>query len=196
MSFLLYTRDIIDGQLHLNEKEEASLAGRHNGIIAKLLPRVLSITANAEGAWMLPVSDLLKQDDEAFIIDIKPNSKEVMLCELDRVFGYSYGEWSPIMLRLKVLYEGADRPGFNMDDFIYPDSTTTLYTMSYLRGTIENGKPIGTWNFTTGTVTPLLLYPAATSFFYSQIKEYDPNFLTETIEMLSMKDIQMDSLIT
>jgi len=170
-----------NGQLCLTFAEETSLAGCKNGVIANELKKIINQTDNAPFGWALPIADKWNKEGYSLIIDIKPSSEEIFLCELDRVFGYCYNEWTPVMLRLKSLdIEGADKK-----NFIYPDETQIIYTMYYLYGSVNNGQLVGTWNPPRGGITALLFWPEAMTFFIDQVKKYDPNFLSANIKLMT-----------
>jgi hypothetical protein len=176
-----YKRTKDNGKLRLTFEEQTSLAGCKNGVIAKELKEIISPTDNAPFGWTLPIADKWNKEGYSFIIDIKPNTNEIFLCELDRVFGYCYDGWTPVMLRLKLLdIESADKKSF-----IYPDETEIIYTMFYLYGSVKNGKLDGTWKPPSGRITALLFWPEAMTFFFEQVKKYDDHFLNADIKLMT-----------
>ena len=160
-----------------------SLAGCNNGIIANELKEIITATDNQPIGWTIPIAEKWNKQDYSVIIDIKPNTEEIFLCELDRVFGYSFESWSPIMLRLKLLYNDTTKEDLDKSNFIYPDDTEIIYTMLYLYGSIRDGQLVGTWNPPFGTITALLFWPEAMTFFFEQVKKLDPKFLNAKIKL-------------
>jgi hypothetical protein len=71
------------------------------------------------------------------------------------------------------------------NNFFYPDDTEVIYTMLYLYGSIHDGKLVGKWNPPFGTITALLLWPEAMTFFFEQVKKNDPNFLNADINLIN-----------
>lgn len=158
--------------------EQISLAGCNSGIIPKHLRERIGEWDNPPAGWVIPISEIYAQRDQAVVIDIKPESNnETVLCELDKVFGYSHPGWSPIMLRLKELFnENTIDLEIDKSSFLYPDTHQILYTMSYLNGSFIDGELTGKWIFPKGSPTNgLLMWPDAISFFYDQIKKLDWN---------------------
>lgn len=178
-----YKRTNENGELHLIWEEQMSLAGCNNGIIANELKEIITATDNQPIGWTIPIAEKWNKQDYSVIIDIKPNTEEIFLCELDRVFGYSFKSWSPIMLRLKLLYNDTTKEDLDKSNFVYPDDTEIIYTMLYLYGSIRDGQLVGTWNPPFGTITALLFWPEAMTFFFEQVKKLDPNFLNAKIKL-------------
>ncbi|HEY4291248.1 MAG TPA: hypothetical protein VGN00_29305 [Puia sp.] len=173
-----HKRQIDNGQIRLTCEDTVSLAGCNKGVIPDELSKILSPSDNPPIGWTLPIADKWNKEGWSLIIDIKPKGNEVFLCELDRVYGYSYEEWSPIMLRLKLLYIEESKDDIDKNDFLYPKDPEIIYTMLYLYGSIKDGKLVGTWNPPFGSITALLFWPEAMAFFYEQVKQIDPYFIT------------------
>ena len=113
-----YQRTNENGELHLIWEEQMSLAGCNNGIIANELKEIITATDNQPIGWTIPIAEKWNKQDYSVIIDIKPNTEEIFLCELDRVFGYSFESWSPIMLRLKLLYNDTTKEDLDKSNFV------------------------------------------------------------------------------
>jgi hypothetical protein len=181
-----YKRTVINKSLSLSWEEKMSLAGCNKGIIANELKEILKPTDNPSIGWILPIAQKWNKQNYSVIIDIKPNNKQVFLCELDTVFGYTFSEWSPIMLRLKILYNDKTKDEIDKNNFVYPVKPEIIYTMLYLYGSIRNGQLFGTWNFPGRSSTnALLFWPEAMTFFYEQVKIFDPYFLNSEINLIS-----------
>ncbi|MBS1683189.1 MAG: hypothetical protein JSS76_00430 [Bacteroidetes bacterium] len=179
-----YKRINENGQVRLVFEEQTSMAGCNNGVIADELRKVITASDNPPLGWTLPIADKWNKEDYSFIIDIKPKSDEIFLCELDRVFGYTFEGWTPIMLRLKLLFSDT----YKMDkmNFECPEEPEVIYTMFYLYGSFKDGKLTGTWNPPFGTITALLFWPEAMTFFYEQVRRFDPHFLNQNFKLLSV----------
>ena len=171
-------------QIRLTREDTASLAGCNVGVIPDELSKILRSSDNPPIGWVLPIADKWNKEGWSLIIDIKPKANEVFLCELDRVYGYSFDGWSPIMLRLKLLYVDETKDDIDKDNFLYPENPEIIYTMYYLYGSIKNGQLVGTWNPPFGTITALLFWPEAMSFFYEQVKKSDPHFLNAEVKLI------------
>jgi len=179
-----YKRTNENGHIRLLFERQTSIAGCNNGIIASELKEIISPVDNAPFGWTIPIADKWNKEDLSFIVDIKPNAKEIFLCELDRVFGYCYDGWSPIMLRLKTLLNDEDQ-GLDKKSFFYTDKTEIIYTMYYLYGSVKNGQLVGTWNPPWGTITALLFWPEAMTFFFEQVKISDNHFLSSKTKLMT-----------
>jgi len=187
MYSLYHITNLNNGNRRYAYKARISLAGCNNGIIANGLQEILKSSDTSEIGWSIPIAEKWNLNKLSVIIDIKPNSNEVFLCELDRVFGYSYREWSPIMLRLNILFNDIATNKMDKKNFIYPnEKSSVIYTMLYLAGSIKNGQLIGTWNFPGPSPTnSLLLWPEAMTYFFQQVKTYNPEFIKSDIKLIS-----------
>lgn len=181
-----YRRNNEKGVVTLEFEEQCSLGGCNNGIIAQELKHYLKPSDTAPLGWSFPISEKWNKENYSFIIDIKPNNSEIFLCELDKVYGYSYEGWSPIMLRLKLLYNDTTAEEVDKNKFAYPENPTIIYTMLYLYGSIKEGELFGTWNMPYGSITALLFWPEAMSFFFEQVRQSDPEFLAQEIKMINI----------
>ena len=178
----LYSRSKNNGRVTLEKLDTGYLAGCKKGVVALELQKILTPEDNPLSGWKIPVAEIYNKEDEAFIINLKPNSDELLICELDTVFGYSYNEWSPIMLRLRKFSfdEEIDRESFQYSE----KESEIIYTVLYLNGSFRDGKIIGTWTIPFGTVTGVLFWPEAMTFFFVQAKLTDPAFITHKIEVI------------
>lgn len=179
-----YKRIHENSLLRLMQEDQTSLAGCNNGVIPNDLKEILSVSDNPPIGWTLPIADKWNKEDYSLIVDIKPKADEVFLCELDSVFGYSFEGWSPVMLRLKLLYNETTKEELDKTNFVYPEDTEVIYTMYYLYGSIRDGKLTGTWNPPYGTITALLFWPEAMTYFFDQVKKFDPHFLNANVKQL------------
>ncbi|MBK8847118.1 MAG: hypothetical protein IPO27_11430 [Bacteroidetes bacterium] len=185
--YSLYERTPDATQLRLKFKEHIKLAGCNWGIIPNLLADKLKPTDNPPIGWTLDVSEYYNKNNESIIIDITPKNKtaEVFLCELDKVIGFTYDAWTPIMYRLNILFNGIQSNGIDKISFVYLDKTEAIYTMLYLYGSFKNGELVGTWNYPGPSPTnALLLWSESLTFFTQQVSFFDRDFLKENIKTI------------
>lgn len=107
---------------------------------------------------------------QEIVIDLKPNvAQNVSLYRLLDVWGFSHAEWTPLALRLEVLFvdltdedpklfkssfsdEGADRS--LVGEFLY----------------VQGGTSVGTWNWgRVGSVNGALLWPDAFDYLSGEL---------------------------
>jgi hypothetical protein len=191
--YAVYDRYSQDQKIKLKFARKISLAGCNFGIIPAMLKEKLDFSDNPPLGWELSIAEDYHKNNQSIIIDIKPNNaEEIVLCELDRVFGFSHFGWSPIMLRLVQFYNDyATDVEINKHDFICPeeDQHEIVYTMSYLAGSFKDGELEGKWIFPGRSSTnALLLWPDAMTFFYEQVERYDPSFLNKKTNFIKIQN--------
>lgn len=180
--YALYSRVCENNQVKLEYADSECLAGCNSGVVARELKKVLKPTDNSFMGWKIPIAKIYNADGEAFVIDLKPKSDEVLICELDTVYGYSYENWSPIMLRLRILSTDEE---IDKQKIVYSENKSEfIYTVLYLNGSIKDGKLTGKWIIPFGTVTGLLFWSEAMTFFFEQVKLTDPSFLSHQVRMI------------
>jgi len=190
--YAVYDRHRCDERIQLKFSKKISLAGCNSDIIPAMLREKLDCSDNPPLGWELSIAEKYHENSQSIIIDIKPNNaEEVVLCEIDKVFGFSHVGWSPIMLRLVQLYnDHADDVGIDKHDFICPeeDDHEIVYTMSYLAGSFKDGELDGKWIFPGRSSTnALLLWPDAMTFFYEQVEKCDPVFLGKKTNFIKIQ---------
>ena len=86
-----------------------------------------------------------------------------------------------------TIFQIANKDDLDKNEFLYPEEQEieTLYTMLYYYGSFKDGQLVGTWNPPHGTITALLFWAEAMTFFFEQVKKIDPNFLTANIKVLT-----------
>lgn len=178
-----YKRIVENNKVRLVFKNQSHLAGCNRGLIATELKEILTESNNAPFGWELPIAEKWNKEGYSFIIDIKPQTEEIFLCEIDKVFGYSYEGWTPVMLRLKILCNDIYSSKIDKKNF-EPQKNEIIYTMLYLYGSVKHGKIIDKWIAPFGTVTALLVWPEAMTFFFNQVQKHDPDFLHSEIKVL------------
>lgn len=185
--YSIYQKHNENRQIRLTFAEEISLAGCNNGLVPNALKEKITEADKPPIGWTLHIAKEYNKQGKSIIIDIKPSNNEVFLCELDSVFGFSYHRWTPTMYRLKILYNDEVSPKeFDKNFFLCSANSDIIYTQSYLSGSFKNGQLIGTWNPPSpNPKNALLQWAEAMTFFYEQVKKYDPNFLNESIEVIT-----------
>jgi hypothetical protein len=174
-----------DGTYQLKMLRKISLAGCNNGIICEELADIIKPTDSFPIGWTIPMAAIYAAAGHTVIIDLKPNNdSETVIYELDTVFGFSYQNWSPIMFRLKELFNEEKEGDFDIENFSYSEEGLSIvYTMTYLTGGIQGGQLKEKWIFPNRSSTnSVLFWPDAMTFFMQKIKEYDPHFLTANIK--------------
>ncbi|MCG2717491.1 MAG: hypothetical protein L6408_01475 [Nanoarchaeota archaeon] len=179
--YALYDQVKESSTLKLKFKKEISLAGSQSGLIPTALKSILTKNQSAPFGWHLSIPEIYIETNQFVIIDIRPNNKKyknIFICELTDVFGYSYLKWTPILFRLKGLYVDIPPSSIDKNFFEYPANPELIYTMLYLSGSVSEGKLVGTWNYPGPSPTnSVLLWPEALSYFIKSIKSKDPDFI-------------------
>jgi len=154
--------------------------GYKSGIVPELLRGVLAANRHAgllptnqnePVKWHLDFSkELGKKQDQAFVINLKPNNAKanLSLYEVADVWGYSSSGWTPAMLRLKALFVDADPSKINDKDFVIPHRCIQdpILSLIYFSGAIKNGDLTGKWTAPRSSPTnSVLLWPATMAFF-------------------------------
>lgn len=131
--YSIYNIQKINGKTQLAYSIGIKLAGCKNGLIVKMLREKLPKIIHPPFLWSLNVAEEFHKRDQTVIIDIKPNNKdkEVFLCELDSVFGYSSLNYSPVMFRLKKLFSKSQLNEQDKKCFIYPE-IRHYFILSYI----------------------------------------------------------------
>jgi hypothetical protein len=108
-----------------------------------------------------------KNTVNTIVINIKPGSDELFLCELLDVWGFSSDEWTPMLWHLRVLEPRNTKCTPNrFGDFTAPDSGDHLYEFLYARGTVKKGKIAGSWIAPKSSPTNgALLWPESLNYF-------------------------------
>jgi hypothetical protein len=174
MAFLLYhTAKLANGETRYRQIEkDIPLAG--NGLIYTTCHKFLS---DKDVGWTITEKDMLttgcyNPDEHALVIDISPNRRgSINLFEIKLICGFSYSDWTPLMLTFEQLFseqhdpeEDAEKIKQQFDDG--ECERLTVREFLYLRG----GHGEGTWNWGGNSfTTAALLWGDAWNYFHECI---------------------------
>lgn len=180
MTYALYEK-MPDGEANQRYvfKDEISLFGCRNGWLIKMLKK--KNLTKEPFLWEVNVDEGLRNFEPPYpnhtiIIDLYPYvTDKLSLYELVGVYGYSNHEWTPVMLHLRGLFvEEPLKPEFHEgNDFIRPSQLKDepVFTMLYLKGSVQENKCVGTWT-TPGpsSTNSVLLWPETFAYFVEKAK--------------------------
>ena len=131
-------------------------------------------------AWHMTEQELLTKlnvspQNHALVIDLKPSMKNnVSLCRLKHIWGFSYNEWTPMLVRLETLFmdKKENNPtGFKQQFNDRNAQKDYVHEFLYLQGGVKEG----TWNWgMVGRVNGALLWPDALDYFIGELKKARP----------------------
>ncbi len=168
MPFLLYDLDGPPGREKYTLVSTFQLSGTR-GAMARLVA-ARNVEKQVPFSWHATAAELIavgrgQPTTQAIVIDLKPKvANNVSLFRLLDVWGYSYGSWTPLALRLQGLM--ADRqepdPVAFKKSFIDPgDDHSLVGEFLYVQGGVNSGK--WTWGM-VGRVNGALLWKNAFDF--------------------------------
>lgn len=163
-----------------------SLFGCNEGWIPWLLEMALPKGQEEPFRWHLLLQEALRReaageyaakqydsDVNAILINIKPGSDELFLCELLDVWGFSAHSWTPMLWHLRVLEpKGTECTPSRFGEFTAADDGDHVYEFLYAAGTVKNGKIQGSWIAPKSSPTngALLWSPEPLNYFIERIK--------------------------
>jgi hypothetical protein len=162
-----------------------SLAGYKNGLIFKALNKkyeneIKEIKNNEGFEWNISADNMIasiKNDStcDSLIIDAKPNNEQdILLLEIENIWGRTEDVWTPILLELNEIptkkpYAGFDKNNFMIDNGL---EQKKVFTMLYLNGSFKDGKREGIWNFSGRSPTnSIFLWPETLKYFTEIMKK-------------------------
>jgi hypothetical protein len=175
MPFLLYdTAVTAAGKKRYNQLNTVPIAGKWGPLAAlhaKKNPRnKVPFGWHATAAEI--VEELKGSDNQEVLINLKPNGQNnVSLYRLLDVWGFSYTDWTPLALRLEVLF--ADHrhksPEKFMKSFQLENQKSGEYIGEFLY--LKGGVAGGTWSWgQVGRVNGALLWKDAFTYLSSNLK--------------------------
>jgi hypothetical protein len=169
MPFIVYrATELPTGAMRYHELEHVSLAG--GGLIQSTLRRLGLLGENDVG-WTIGAADLLatggyESNAHALVIDTAPRRTTVSLFEVRSLRGYSYADWTPIMVIFEQLF--VDAEALTTADEMKREFTDEacercdVRSILYLKG----GYAGGDWNWGGNSrTTAALLWEDAWRFF-------------------------------
>ena len=156
--------------------KEISLAGA-NGPIATFVRNQTTKTTRSPFEWDMRESDLItalgypppEVKGHSIIIDLKPRDKtHAHLYHLQEIWGFSYDDWTPILLRLEELAvkSKASIQNIKKEFSVSKKLSDPVFEFLYLRGGLRSDAwPWGP----VGSVNGVLLWPDALHYFISEI---------------------------
>lgn len=174
MPFVLYERrEQPGGAAAFVQLRELSLAGTSGGLLQGFVAKFAPPQARTF-AWHATASDLIAEagaspKSHAIIADLKSARGNLSLFELTDVWGFSYGEWTPLALRLEVLAADRTVPDPRRTKQRFTDegcSRQAVHQFLYLQGGLRGGA--WTWG-PVGSVNGVLLWPDAFEYFLERI---------------------------
>ena len=194
MAILLYRKlESLDGQEKLERYKQIPFGGNRNGVIYNYLsskgilaksptkpnyPEFLG--ARPYIPWEASAKDVIKTagyDPREFrlIIDLKPSvQNNVSLFEIRYIWGVTYPNWTPLMLKLRTLFidvsvDKASAKECKKQILIDADEEkdAPIFDFIYLQGGYETGS----WNpARLGFHSGLLMWPETAEFFSNTMK--------------------------
>ncbi len=176
--YALYQVSEDSGGRRYQFQEQVSLFGRNAGYIPSLLAHQLDSSSSEPMRWRLEIAEALAKDGRqgsTLVINLQPNlaTPTLSLFELLDVWGYSDSGWTPIMLRLRGLLDKQNPEIFDENDFMRrpQDCDEPIFSMTYLKGTIQDGAPIGRWTAPGPSPTnSVLLWPEVLEYFWDEAR--------------------------
>lgn len=152
--------------------ETSHLFGCQVGRVPRMLAESLSRDDNEPKRWHVPIGSVLEAQNQAFIIELKPNNRDrqgdLSLYELRDVWGLSANGWTPFLLRMRPLCVDGQPPLADMRSFEIASSNGNdfVHTFLHFAGTIRAGKLEGKWTAPRSSSTnSVLLWPEALEYF-------------------------------
>jgi hypothetical protein len=171
MAFLLYETSKRNGHLEYRQIEDVRLAG--GGLIQSTCKKYLG---DDDAGWTISADDMLKAGhyqpaNHALVIDIAPNRpNRVNLFEIKAISGYSFCNWTPLMLTLEELFANLPSKHEEKIKRRFSDAKCNRCVVReflYLSG----GYAEGNWNWGGNSrTTAALLWPEAWDYFSKQFK--------------------------
>lgn len=175
MPFMLYDAVISQGTRRYTRSRTVSIAGNTGPLAA--IQRSRNTAAAETFRWHATHKDIVSaiagsSPTQEIVIDLKPNvAKNVSLYRLLDVWGFSCPDWTPLALRLEVLFVDVphDEPARFKESFTCEDADRDLVgEFLYVQG----GTRGGTWNWgQVGRVNGTLLWRDAFHYLSGELSK-------------------------
>lgn len=184
--FARYTKKRESGKDHfLLIEENVSLFGCREGYIPWLLDKQIPADQGEPFPWHISIESAMAKTEYpgTLVIDLKPkqHNTNVSLYEVLDVWGYSAGDWTPILLHLSGLFVDADPKNIDRKNFTIKDEQRDgpIYEFLYLVGSVSDGKLAGKWITPPASPTnAALLWPESLRYFVDCIRDRTPQVLS------------------
>jgi hypothetical protein len=179
--FGIYIKKTTINEITYEFKKGISLAGCNSGLLPAMVKKIARSGQSEPFIWEINIAKQLRDlegDSATIIIDIKPNNKknrEVLLCELLDVWGYSASNWTPLLLHMKCLVDQFETTDFVKGKFSIEchKKLDDIFTISSMMGSIKDGQLTDKWTFPGPSATnSALLWPGVAEHFCEIISRY------------------------
>lgn len=178
--YALYDKTPIETGYRYQFHETASLFGCRAGYIPWLLQKQFSGNTSEPLNWHINVRESLEQagqPGQTLVINLKPNNVEptLSLYEVLDVWGRSADGWTPVMMRLDELFGDEEPQSVDERNFVREDAQdrVPIFSMTYLLGTVTDGKLEGRWTPPGPSSTnSVLLWPEALTYFSEEARPF------------------------
>lgn len=160
-------------------KKKVSLFGCNSGYIPFMLKQILRQASTEPFPWHVNIESALEsigQSNQVLIINLKPNSSKpnLSLYELIDVWGYSSSGWTPVMFYMIGLFVDENPNLVDDKNFtrLMSEVEDPIFSMTYLSGTVINGRIQGRWTPPGPSPTnSVLLWPDTFQYFAKEAKK-------------------------
>lgn len=177
--FMLCDKSETQTDIRYQFRETISIFGCNSGYIPQLLQGIIPSGQSEAFPWTIQIAEALAgggKPGTTILIDLKPGLREnqLSLCELMNVWGYSDTGWTPIMFRLIPLFMDEKLGTRDVNDFVLPRrERDSVFSMTYMSGSVENGKLSGKWTAPApGATNSVLLWPKVFKYFADQVAPF------------------------
>lgn len=168
-----YQKTIEGNKINFKKSDSISIAGNRSGVVVQYLRTILEPLQTEPFEWHIPIESLcsvLKLNGNSLVINVKPVKNDQLL-EVLNIWGHSSWGWTPILLECRELLQEVgsyDLNNFEVNSSVYEGQS--VFTMLYLRGSIKDGKFIGSWNWPNASPTnSVLLWPETLEYFATKM---------------------------
>ena len=161
--------------------ERVSLFGCNTGEVVVRMRQEIPTGQEAPYCWHLDLDGVASQEHVAYLIDLKPSSKDsASLYQLRHVWGISDNDWTPVMFLLRGLVVDGPPVSPSREAFeIVPNPEHEgIVTFLYLNGSVAGGTTKGRWTPASPSPTnSALLWPDSLKWFMAELAKVEPEYL-------------------